>query len=408
MIKRLRARFIIATMLSLLIVLGIIMTTINIISYSRVRKNADELLKMLLEYNGHLDDAFGNGEIPPPKPPHNAIHGERFPNFVNPETPYESRYFAVSYENGVVIDTSHIASIDDDEAIALSDKVLASGKKSGYEGMYRFLAKDNTVVFLDCTRQLEVARSFLLASIFGSLGGALGVFVLVLIFSKKAVAPIARSYERQKRFITDAGHELKTPLTIISASNELIEMTHGESENTLAISKQISRMNAMVRNLSTLASLDEIEHSTEKSTLPLSFICQEACNLFDPVVKKGGRRFDISIEGDITCQGNEGLLRQLLSVTLENAGKYALSFTSFKLSRVGKHACITIANDASGIANGDLSRCFERFYRTDEARASGLDGSGIGLCVASEIVTLHGGEISASGQDGIFTLKIII
>lgn len=414
MIRRLRIRFIAVTMISLSIVLLVIMTAINIFNYSRVRAYADDILSILHEDGGrfgHFDKPIEEkpSEAPPPAPNEENEHVMRpMPDFMNEETPYETRYFTVKYTQGFSAEVGHIASVSKEEAIELAKAVLSKNDERGYIGKYRFLVSEEMVLFIDCTRQLETAKNFLMASIFVSIGGAMCVFILVFLLSARAVYPIAESYERQKRFITDAGHELKTPLTIISASNELIELTSGESENTAAITKQVARMTAMVKSLSSLASLNEAEHALKKSSLALSMICGEMCDLFYPVLTNGGRRFDVEIQNEIEYLGDEGMIRQLLSLVLENAGKYALTFTSFSAARVGKRIAITITNDAEGVENGTLERCFERFYRSDDARASGIDGSGIGLCVAKEITELHGAEISASGQDGCFTIKIIL
>ncbi len=441
MIKKLRIRFVIIAILSVFAVLSIIMTFTNFFNFYKVRTDADDMLYLIEDYDGRLEEYLkeleeqerleqerleqekenaskdesssengdessdeGASSVPEQKPEERPA-----PDFITKETPYETRFFIVKFENETITNLEHIASVSEDEAISLAKTALESDKTTAYQGSYRFLVnhEGNSVIFLDCNRQLESATSFLWRSIFVSLGALICVFCILLPLSARVVQPIAEGYERQKRFITDAGHELKTPLTIISASNELIELTDGENENTRAISRQVSRMSSMVKNLSALASLDESSRLSQKSEISLSSILNELCEVFESVLTRGERTFEKDICNDAQIIGEESLLRQLFSILLENAGKYAVSTTNVSLQRFGKKIVITISNDAQNVPNGSLNRCFERFYRSDEARASGKEGSGIGLCVAKEIADLHNIEISAFGQDGIFTIKLV-
>ena len=303
--------------------------------------------------------------------------------------------------------TAKISAISDDIAISLAEEVKEKGNLRGYIGNFRYLSAENgcLIVFVDCTRQLSTANAFLKTSI---LVGALGVaciFILIVLLSKRAVAPIAESYERQKRFITDAGHELKTPLTIISANNELTELLSGETDNTRAISKQVDKMTHMVKDMTLLAKIGEQKPAfTEFS---LTDALNDLIEGFAPALTAQNKKFECESD-EICVKGDEGLIRRMISVVLDNACKYSLTFTSVILKKEGKNAILTVSNDAEGVENGNLSRCFERFYRSDYARGSMVEGSGIGLSIASEIARLHGGNAQAVGSDGIFTIKITL
>ncbi|MBO5374082.1 MAG: HAMP domain-containing histidine kinase [Clostridia bacterium] len=451
MIKKLRILFVSITMLIVLVVLSSLITVINVTNFSRITDNADDILKILSDNDGVFAPDFkpitkeevtdsssdteqgseneneatednsstedesnteadsslgGDGagkeedKKPAPTPSHITI-----------ETPFETRYFSVKLvDEQTIVDISHTLSVTRDEAISFAKKAFQAGDKHGYHNSYRYLVvkEKSLVIFIDWSRQLQTANDFLLASILWAIGGAIFVFLLVAILSKRVVAPIAEAYERQRRFIADAGHELKTPLTIISANNELLELTEGENEYTSSISKQVTKMTTMVKNLSALASIDASARRAKESDFSLSAVCTELSKLFLPVMTKGGRRFDTSIEPDVDFYGDEALIRQMLSSLLENAGKYALSYTSLSASSVGKRIQIIVSNDSTSINEDSINHCFERFYRSDEARASGVEGSGIGLCVAKEIVDMHHGEISALAEGDIFTIKIIL
>ncbi len=415
MIKKLRRKFIVIAMLSLFCVLAIIMTAINVINYTKITTYADDVLAVLYSNDGRFPmpdnqtqptpEEPVQGEQPnAPQEPFKPSHG------MNEETPYETRYFTVRYEaDEVKTDVRNIAAVSSEEAISLADNVIEKGKSKGYMGVYRYLKADDDsiVIFVDCARQKQTANNFLKASLLISGIGIAAVFILVFIISKFAVKPIAESYEKQKRFITDASHELKTPLTIISANNELIELTAGETQASQAISKQVVRMTAMVKNLTALARLDESDKLVQRSDFSLSDTLIDMTALFRPSIESGNRTLNEDIAKGLTVNGDETLIRQALSIILENAVKYAKTYVNLKAYLAGKNVTIEFSNDADNVTEGNLDRCFERFYRTDEARASTVAGNGIGLSIAKSIVELHGGTITATGlPNNVFEIKL--
>ncbi len=263
------------------------------------------------------------------------------------------------------------------------------------------------VIFLDCTSRLSQANVALVNSLIISAVALVGIFVVVFFISKRAVKPIITAYEKQKRFISNSAHELKTPLTIISANNEMIEMTSGENELTDGINKQIKRMSTMVRNLTLLTKIDDI-----KEILNKEFLATEALNdvltTYKPIIEENKLNLDLNIDEEAYLTGDEELFKQLLSVLLDNASKYAKTFIRIELLKNGE-ATLRIINDANKVEEGNLDKCFERFYRFDSTRAEGIEGSGIGLSIAKEIVDLHKGKIMASGlPNNVFEIKVIL
>lgn len=401
MIKRLRIRFIGITMISVIVVLGIIIALINFVNYHNVRVYADDILNILSDNDGQFQPQEPNRQPPQGQKPGNG----------NAETPFETRYFTVTVYSGgdAEANTAQIAAVNSEQAIQLAEKVI--GHTRGYQGIYRYKVtqkEDKTlVIFVDCSRQLSTAEGFLWSSIIISASGVLAVFLLVVLLSKRAVLPIAESYKRQKIFITNAGHELKTPLTIISANNEMLELEYGENEYTEAISKQIGKMTNMVKKLVVLAKLDEETELKEKKSFSLTDALSDVILMYEPLFASKGKQLSSKTVEGITMNGNEALIRQLFQIILDNSLKYTLSHAIIQLKKESGKIIIQLENDAEGISTGDLSRCFDRFYRTDESRASDIEGSGIGLSVAKEIVKLHQGEITASGLDNhIFSIYI--
>ena len=424
MIKKLRRKFIIVTMLAVFCVLAIIMTAINAVNYGKVASYADSVLDVLYAGNGSFINSAqhvpgDNGVKPDEKPvddddddDEDDDDDDRKPSpGMNRETPYETRYFTVKFgATGATADVKNIAAVSGERAVKMA--VQASEKRAahGYIGIYRYYVADNGafVLFVDCARQRSTADSFFFTSLWISGAGLVAVFVLILFLSKLAVKPIAESYEKQKRFITDASHELKTPLTIISANNELAELTGGETQYTATIAAQVDRMTAMVKNLTALARLDETEKLSQKTEFSLSDALISTADSFRTAIEKNDRKFTVDVADGLGMIGDETLVRQSLSIVLENAAKYALTQVSFTAKHVGKNAVIECVNDADGVEQGDMSRCFERFYRSGEARASKVHGNGVGLSIAKSIVELHGGEVSAFGKEnGVFVIRIV-
>ncbi|MGN1097122.1 MAG: sensor histidine kinase [Christensenellales bacterium] len=410
MLKKLQRKFILIAMLSVFGVLAVIMAALNIVNFVGIQTYADNLLNILYENGGTFSPFRANGserEDPPlqsdkPTPPHG----------MNEETPYETRYFTVRYSGEeITIDVENIAAVSSERAAELASQAIAGKKTKGYIDIYRFLVADdgNFVLFVDCAKQKQTANDFLESSLLISFIGLAAVFILVLFLSKRAVKPIADSYERQKQFITDASHELKTPLTIISANNELTELTVGETQSTQVISKQVARMTSMVKNLTALARLDETDKLLQKEDFSLSETLTDLCTLFLPTVESCGKTFENRTEQNLFVCGDEKQIRQALSIIFDNATKYAKTYIVLKAERAGRHINIVLENDADSVKEGNLDRCFERFYRTDEARASSVPGNGIGLSIAKSIIDLHGGKITAKGlKDNIFRIEIML
>ena len=418
MAKKLRWRFVLISMLSLLAVLAIVMTTINVTNYTEVKNSADVLLEALAEGGGQFRfepwATEGEGNAEPPQGPEAPVQdrrpigieqGGRF----SAETPYETRFFTVvRLSDGTYLaNTDSIAAVDADTAVAMAAEALRSGKTKGYSGVYRYLvtADGNMVLFVDCFRGLNTAKNFLATSLIVSAAVLVGMFLLVFLFSKRAVKPIAEAYERQKQFVTEASHELKTPITIISANNELLQMEYGDNESTDAIEHQVKRLSSMVKNLVSLSRLDEVSQ-VEKVPCNLSECVLEHVDLYRNALTSGGRALTVDVDEGVTLVGNPDLLAQLTGILLDNAIKYARSHTTVSLKR-DKSIVLSVENDADNLSDGDKNRCFERFYR-DVDVAQNVEGSGIGLAIAKQIVELHRGSATAFAKGGIFTVKITL
>lgn len=235
-----------------------------------------------------------------------------------------------------------------------------------------------------------------------SLAGLGAVLVLVVIFSRIVFRPVEESIRKQKRFITDASHELKTPLTIIDANTEVMEMESGESQWTKSTRKQIVRLSALVQQLVTLTRLDEDRGLEEKTEFDFSDTVEDVVQPYEAPAQVQGKNLQLTVKPGIIYRGNEKSIRQLLGILMDNAMKYSSENAeiSVSLKKKGKKILLEIYNDAEDLPEGRLDILFERFYRLDSSRNSSTGGSGIGLSVAQAIVQAHKGKITAENKTG--------
>ncbi|MFA6867095.1 MAG: HAMP domain-containing sensor histidine kinase [Clostridia bacterium] len=407
MIKKIQKQFIIIAMVAIFSVLAIIMVTINVINYDKVGEFADTVLDSLSSNNGEFGTPPPQGEESVRPPMENGMTNE---------TPFETRFFTVKYNlDGEIVNVnvSKIFSINEEQAEEYANNVTSGNKDKGYNNFYRYKVTEKEdgklVIFVDCTRGLTNANQFLQTSIIISIAGLLCVFLLVLFFSKKAMAPIIKSYEKQKHFITDSSHELKTPLTIISANNEITELESGETDCTKSIARQVTRMTSMVKSLTALSKIDEQEALEEKEKFNFSDAVLDVYAQFENIARTQQKILTKKVEENIEYVGDEKIIRQLVNVLLDNAVKYSFNKINVELARVKNHIELKVTNNTNGIEEGNLNKYFDRFYRSDEMRASAIEGNGIGLSIVKEIVELHKGKISAYSEDGeIFVIKIIL
>ena len=372
---------------------------------------------------------------------------------ISPESQFDTRYFTVTINSkGKVenIDTSKIASVSSENAAGYAKKLWKSGKKgdgkSGFAENCKYLTVDEDgstmYIFLSCQRELSTIKTYILASVGISVFGLLVVFVMIYFFSGKILKPVSESYEKQKRFITDASHEIKTPLTIIDANTEVIEMMEGENEWTSSTRKQIARLTSLTEKLVFLSRMDEEATKLEMLEFSLSDAILDTAEPFKAVAQTKGKKLTIDVTDGILYTGDEKTIRQLVSILLDNAIKYSgcssvscengninkknLNKTNLNettqtqnncvtttgdsapeieltMRPSGKNRIITVWNtvdDTANIKKGRQDMLFERFYRTDASRNSKTGGFGIGLSAAYAIVKAHKGKITAESKDG--------
>ena len=417
MIKRLQRKFIISAMAAVAIVLSIIMIIINGVNYVNIIKSANNLLNILEDNNG----VFPMEEKD--NPPAEDKDEKKPPKMdISKEAPFQTRYFTVEITpegNVYRIDTGKIAAISTETAKEYALELYNQNKTEGRRDCYIYRAvnlkkaatdssnnatKEGNVmyIFLNVENDLKNFYTFLWSSIAVSIIGIVFVLILIVVFSKRIVSPMAQSYEKQKTFITDASHEIKTPLAVIEANTEVVEIENGESQWTRSIKEQISRLSELTEKLVFLAKMDEERNTFVMTEFSLSKLAQEITEGFNGMAKAQNKKYTVSIDSDIGVKADEKAIKQLLSILIENAFKYSdrEGNIAVTVKKNGKYKEIEVRNTADNLKKGDLSILFERFYRLDSSRNSNTGGSGIGLSIAKAIAEAHKGKIKAYSLDG--------
>ncbi len=383
-------------MILLLALLSFIVAGMNVLNYNSVVAEADAILSVLTE---------NRGEFPKPDGKPNKL-----PPSISAETPYESRFFSVFYDKeGEIrgVDIKRIASVDEASAKKYADKAISSGKAYGFDNGFRFALKEEPIgtriTFLDCGRQIDSFRRFLLISVGMSLSGFLLVFALMFVLSGRIIRPIAESYEKQKRFITDAGHEIKTPLTVIDANADILEMEYGEENESLSdIRKETKRLRTLTEELVRLSRMDESVESMRKIDFPLSEVVKDTAESFRALAAARENTLTLKISPLLSICGNDISISELVSILMENALKYSPEGSEIllTLSRSGRSILLSVRNETTAPVDRErLPHVFERFYRMDSSRNSETGGHGIGLSLAESIMQAHGGKLHVSAPD---------
>lgn len=396
MIRRIRLRFIRIAVLVLALAMVLVAAVINVVNWANTRAELEETLTYLTQHEGRGDR----------EPRDRGKRGKGFRDRLN-----ESRFFSVyAAADGEIAlnDISRVTDYGTDELTAIAERALDSGRSSGFLEDYLFSVTDASgdrrfVVLLNCETKLAAIRQLALVSAAACAGGVLLAWLLVALFSRRAIQPMIDNALQQKQFITDAGHELKTPLTVISANMDVLVLESGDSEWIRSTRKQVANMRELVGELIYLSRLDEESYEVELKPLDLSALLRDAAASFEGMAEFSGKALKVNAGDAIEVRGDEAMLRRLVSVLCDNAVKYAPEgdVIEIALREDGRRATLTVENGlVAPLPPETLKRLFDRFYRADESRSRESGGYGIGLSVARAIVERHGGDIRAEQTPG--------
>lgn len=414
MIRTLKRKFIVSAMIAVTVLLLALLGVVNAGNAWVNSRETVRLLENLIQMTGPRPPAFPDWQAPPSPPwgeaPSKKSAGTREEGrgFMM-DTPTDNDrlaavYFTARVVDGAVVhtDVSHISSVSDEEAAALTVSVLNEGKTAGFWGSFRYAsghtpAGETIYVFLEnSSRRNAVIRVAVLSALAG-LGGWLLMLGLVVLLARRAIAPIAENVARQRQFVTDAGHEFKTPLAIIQANTEAMELIAGENKWSRNIKAQTARLTELTQDLLTLARTEEATAEGGFALLDLSALAEKTAQMFQPPMEQKSLRLEAILPPGVTVPGSEPQLGSLLSILFDNAVKYAARDTALRLTlkRDEKACVLRLENACERLPDCPPDRLFDRFYRGDASRTQNSGGFGIGLSAARAIALQHRGHLEA-------------
>lgn len=399
MIRRLRKRFIRIATLAVTAVLLVLCLSVNIANYISVDSGLTNVLNVISDNRGTMPP------MPHGQPPEGRPDGQ-----LTKETPFSTRYFVLRYDGDgdlIKADLDKIAAVTEDDVGEYLSLALEHGEGYGYARGYKYRVVYNgedrwMAIFLDDYQEMRSVREIALVSLAAMADCVALVHVIVVLCSRRAIDPVVQASERQKQFITDASHELKTPITVIATSLKVLEMETGKQKWIDKAQTQTEKLTELVNSLVTLSRMDEEKTPLHFAPFAVSDAVRETAESFRDFAESNGHALRLEIAPELAFSGDEYAIRQLVSILLDNVVKYAAEGTgiAFSLEKTKKGVLLSSVNvSRTPLAPEELDKLFDRFYRADPAR-SGTGGFGIGLSIARSIAEGHKGGIRASLEDG--------
>lgn len=388
-----------------------VMTIILVMCFGAYRnRQADQITAMISENNGTVPQLKDYKQQQK-----NSQAFERYFNNYNEDSSYRTRFFRIFLDEDkkvTNVNMDHIAAVDEKKAVRMTKMAMLRRGKVGLVGSYRYRKeyKDGqvrSIIFLDCKENQSFYHLAVTITITVSTLLTCLITVIFAIASKRAVRPFEINSNRQKQFITDASHELKTPLAIISANVEVLQYKGDGNEWTQNIIDQTKHMGKLINQLLVLAKLDEVQEKSEKQEADLKLLLEETTRPFEEVATQKKVTLKLHLEEGVTIRVNREQIAQLVSILTENAAKYVNDGGKivWRLTKT-QHGAVLVVKNTTEKELPDTKRMFDRFYRSDSSRSSKTGGQGIGLSIAKKIVDSHKGSITAKAGDGMVTFRV--
>lgn len=438
-IKKLKNKFLVISMCSFIAVMVIIGGLIYIGTLTVSRREAHEVTQSIIDNGGELpsvktvirdDGSDDNGQdseddedITNPTPKENlnnflkTMFGSGRNILSNKDQWYATRYFSVIFDrqnNVADIKADRIASVDLQQAkqyaLAVSKNTFSFGSIGNYYYQVSKQKNRTIVVFVDSTNQIRLTNRILYMALILLGFGSIISFLVLRALSYKVIAPEIRNAEQQKQFITNASHELKTPLAVIKANTQVQEMMNGKDEWSESTMHQVDRMTGLIQNLVTIVRAEEKEDAGDRTDTDISEAIRDTVKSYAPVAENAGETLNQNIGDGIHMNAVESQIRQLATLLIDNAIKYCDEKGTIDVTVIqkGRGIRLSVSNSYADGKNVDYSKFFERFYRADQSHNVDKGGYGIGLSIAESLVKQYNGSINASWKDGIITFDCIL
>ena len=407
MMHQLRLKFIRIAMAALAAAVILVTGAINVMNWLNVRAEIGDTVTFLAE---------SDGMISPERAKEWAGRDKHRKNVLT-----RSEYFIARAEGNdawQIVNEGQNGAVSREEAEGLLERAVSSGKDSGFLDDYcyrRFSTRGGStaILFLNCENYLTAGRKLLLFSAIVCAAGILLALLVVSLLSKKAIKPFIRNEEKQKRFITDASHELKAPLAVISANMDVLALKDKDDPFITSTKNQAAAMRGLVEDMVYLARVDETDRPMKTEDIDLKALVTETAEPYRAMAEFRGMEFTCEADRDLTVRGEEDGLKRVVSILCDNAVKYTPEGGAIRLRAYpdGRNAVIETENPpAQPLTEEDCARLFDRFYRADEARdREKKSGYGIGLSIAQAVAARHGGTVSAGmTADGKLRIRVTV
>ena len=400
MIKKTQYKFIAITLCALSLVLALILGILNICVYAAIIFNGRENIEHIKDRRGFIysEEEFGDYPVNP---------DFDFENMVNPGSKVAYMYVRLNNKGAAspFITTNMSDTYSADEIYYIADILKKSGVDKGiYHSLMYEVVDDGlytVVIVIDVSADLALMQSVFRISLVTIICSLVFVFIFSYYLSKWAIQPVKTAFENQRRFISDASHELKTPLTVISANADVLESEIGENKWLENIKSQSEIMSSLVYDLLDLAKMDETKEQLVFSEFDLSSVVLSKSLEFECTAFESGKTFEQNITENIRYTGNEDSIKHLVTILIDNAIKHSdeNGIVRVALTKAGNKNIFQVYNTGNGIKNSEKDKIFNRFYRSDESRSKVTGGYGLGLSIAKSIVDAHKGTISVDGEE---------
>lgn len=395
MFKQLQKSFVKSAMLSFTAVLLVVLVAVNVVNYRQTVNQVDRLGTMLVNNDGTFPDAPEGGMAPKEHPEHGMPKGMEF----RKDDQMATRYAVVRVANGTVqsVDRTHLVSLDEEALKELGLRIAQGTSTKGWEGSLRYqVAKTDAgtmVVLVDANKETQqVSRLMMVTGAVFVLCLAV-VYVLVRLVSKRAIRPFVENVERQQQFIANASHEIKTPLAVLSANTDLLEMMGTEAKFVDSNKRQIKRLNSLVEQMLLLSRYDEGEATATKEEVDLVAVTKDIVEEILPVLNEKGLQVEFIGEAQTIITTNKSAMTELIRILLDNAMKYTVGEPVITIE--AKRNQLAIGNATEPMTKEQVSQIFDRFYRVDSSRNRTTGGSGLGLSIAQKIAETNDVQLTA-------------
>ena len=402
MIKKTQYKFIAITLVAIFLVLALIQGILNLSIYAAVVLNAQDRIDQIRDSRGFVFSGGYSSEIFDDRPAMNM------PGSFDVAGKVSYMYVRINNmnENAPPFITTNMSdTYSADNIYYIANHLIENEIDKGFylDMMYEITRDDlNTVVVLiDLSNDLNFLVSLMRFSLIITGSSLLFVFLFSYFLSRWAIRPVKTAIENQQRFISDASHELKTPLTVISANAEVLESEIGESRWLSNIKSQTQVMSDLVFDLLDLAKMDETHEEMVFAEFDLSSVVLSKSLEFECTAFESGKTFEQNITENVRYKGNEESIKHLVTILIDNAIKHSdeNGMIRVTLNVTGNKRIFQVYNTGNGIKNSEKDKIFNRFYRSDESRSKVTGGYGLGLSIAKAIVDAHKGTISVDGEE---------